>query len=171
MECNDMQHCEPESGLTPLQERAAILLAQGVTVTEVADELNVDRSTLWRWRQHPAFQAYSNRIAAGIRGAIRDRVLSLQDKVFEVMIRELDREDARAIRPALFILDRVLKMDDGSTDVREIIRKECDTYLNNILSPYHVDDEVYERRCAELGIDGEAVSYRVATNGRKKVKP
>jgi len=61
-------------------------------------------------------------------------------------------------------------MDVGSTDVREIVIQECETYLKDILSMYHVGLDVYDRRCAELGIDRKAISHRDATNGRKKIK-
>ena len=40
-----------ESGLTPIQEQAAILLASGENVTSVSEKLNLNRSTIYQWQQ------------------------------------------------------------------------------------------------------------------------
>ena len=40
--------------LSPQQERAIDLLTTGVRAREVARELNVSRTTLWRWRTDDA---------------------------------------------------------------------------------------------------------------------
>ena len=42
--------------LDPRQLLAADRLAAGATDRQVADQLGVDRTSLWRWRQQPAFQ-------------------------------------------------------------------------------------------------------------------
>jgi len=39
------------SGLTPIQEKAAIMLANGDSVTLVAETLNVNRTTIYQWQQ------------------------------------------------------------------------------------------------------------------------
>ena len=49
--------------LTPLQHRAALLLAQGNSYPQVADQLNVGRATLYRWRNDPHFAAILNQQA------------------------------------------------------------------------------------------------------------
>jgi len=35
--------------------RAAVMLAEGYPLQTVADEVGVQRTTIWRWRQHPEF--------------------------------------------------------------------------------------------------------------------
>ena len=41
--------------LTPQQERAIELLLSGYSTVHVCDELQIERTTLWRWRQNPQF--------------------------------------------------------------------------------------------------------------------
>ena len=51
-----------QTELTPLQEQGALLLSSGQNVIEVAKTLDVDRSTIWYWRQIPAFEAILNQL-------------------------------------------------------------------------------------------------------------
>jgi hypothetical protein len=48
--------------LTPRQLAAARLVAAGKTVPDVARELNLNRSTVWRWSREPAFGAELRRL-------------------------------------------------------------------------------------------------------------
>ena len=53
-----MQDCNQ---LQPNQHHALELLTAGQTVPEVAEELAVDRSTVWRWTQDPTFASELSR--------------------------------------------------------------------------------------------------------------
>ena len=44
------------SGLTPIQEKAAIMLANGDSITLVAESLNINRTTIYQWQQKVTFQ-------------------------------------------------------------------------------------------------------------------
>jgi hypothetical protein len=57
--------------------RAVDLLANGHTDTEAAAELHADRSTLWRWRQEPAFSAELARRREELWQATSDRLRCL----------------------------------------------------------------------------------------------
>ena len=48
------------TGLTPVQEQAAMLLASGESVTEVASKVNVNRATIYLWQQKINFQCFLN---------------------------------------------------------------------------------------------------------------
>lgn len=60
------------TGLTPQQEQAAILLASGEGVTEVADKLNVNRATIYLWQQKINFQCFYNQQCQIIQDNIRN---------------------------------------------------------------------------------------------------
>lgn len=47
-----------ESGLTPIQEQAAIMLASGENITSVSEKLNLNRSTIYQWQQKITFQCF-----------------------------------------------------------------------------------------------------------------
>ena len=46
--------------IEPVQQQAMSLLAGGQGVDEVCDALNIQRTTLWRWRKQPEFIASWN---------------------------------------------------------------------------------------------------------------
>jgi DNA-binding NarL/FixJ family response regulator len=52
----------PATSLSPQQRAAARLLAMGRTIPSVARELNLCRSTVWRWQRTPAFAAELERL-------------------------------------------------------------------------------------------------------------
>jgi hypothetical protein len=84
-----MSQSEGESRLSPKQERAAALVAsERLTDEQVATEIGVDRRTIIRWRQTPAFaarvQAHVTELCEAVRKrgiAIRERrIAALQDR-------------------------------------------------------------------------------------------
>jgi hypothetical protein len=101
-----VQHFATFFAWTGPRLQAAQLLAEGeLTDKEVALKVVVDRVTLWRWRQHPAFQArvaatvdelgeVKLRYSIGLRGR---RLRSLDDRYEQLL--NLIRE--RAADPAM----------------------------------------------------------------------
>jgi Homeodomain-like domain len=60
---HERQPPEPTgSTLTPRQLAAARLIAAGHTLPDVAVELRLNRSTVWRWTRDPAFRAELDRL-------------------------------------------------------------------------------------------------------------
>jgi hypothetical protein len=61
------------SSLTPRQLAAARLIAAGRTLPEVALELRLNRSTVWRWTRDPTFQAELRRLHLRWSDRVTDR--------------------------------------------------------------------------------------------------
>lgn len=101
---------ETDEGLSPVQERALDALLGGKTVTEAAREVEVDRSTVHRWRNHPIFLAALNRRRAESREAADVTLDRIRAKALEGVERALDGDDPRT---ALAVL-RGLGMLPGS---------------------------------------------------------
>lgn len=58
---NEKEEVPLPEGVTPQQEQAASLLASGMAIREVADQLEIHRPTLWHWRQLETFQAFARK--------------------------------------------------------------------------------------------------------------
>lgn len=65
--------------LTPLQEQVIETLADGANVTEAAQQANVDRTTVYRWKENPVFAAELNREKLERREKIRSAYCALLD--------------------------------------------------------------------------------------------
>jgi hypothetical protein len=54
------------SGLDARRRAAARLIALGRSIPQVADELRLCRTTVWRWQREPAFATEVDRVANGL---------------------------------------------------------------------------------------------------------
>ena len=111
------------SGLTAEQERAAFLLATGAGVQAVSDELEVHRSTLWKWRQSAAFRAYYNQLLSDIRENVKCGLVGLYKEALDTVRDCLNSEDEEiALRTAWRIIERAENLSVGKTDAGKIQR-------------------------------------------------
>lgn len=101
--------------LEPAQARAVELLAAGVSAGEAAEVLGVDRSTVWRWRQQPAFVS-ALRLARGDRleQAVHLATRGVPDMVS--LLAEIARDPSVAagvrVRAASELVQRALQLTE-----------------------------------------------------------
>lgn len=74
--------------MSPQQYSAIDHLVAGYKYERAAEAIGVDTKTLFRWRQHPAFQAELTRCRMAAFDNTRDRIVSLGDSAVK-HIREL----------------------------------------------------------------------------------
>lgn len=144
-------------GLTPQQEQAASLLTSGMAIQDVADHLDIHRSTLWHWRQRETFQAYLNTLRREAAQDALGRLISLQADALDTMVRIMENgNDATALKAARYVLEQASEIRIGATDPRAILRAAFTTDgLRDLAETMnqHFDEYGYERRCEELGIE------------------
>lgn len=70
-----MSHNVPD--LSEKQHQAIELLSTGKNFSDIAALLAIDRRTLWRWRQLPAFQLAHAEQKAALRGEMQERVQNI----------------------------------------------------------------------------------------------
>jgi hypothetical protein len=96
--------CNVAQRLTTQQERAIDLMTSGSRDSEVAHDLGVNRTTVWRWRtEDVVFQAELNRRRHELWSSWIERLRSLVPTALDVMANEL--EGPRRLRAAGEILD------------------------------------------------------------------
>lgn len=94
--------------LNEAQERAAHLVATGLSGKAVAAELGVTPETVSRWRQEPAFQAAINSLLWDARDNVQRRMASLADKALTIVTDALDNAElpvAERLKVAFKVLD------------------------------------------------------------------
>ena len=79
-----------DTELSEAQLRAARLIAMGMGYKDVATELDVNRTTLYRWRKSPAFADEVSRLMESAREGVRERVVrdvaEVKDLVLDTLI-------------------------------------------------------------------------------------
>ena len=99
------------------------MLATGAGVQAVADELEVHRSTLWKWRQSAAFRAYYNQLLSDIRENVKCGLVGLYKEALDTVRDCLNSDDEElALKTAWRIIERAENLKSGKTDPEAIQR-------------------------------------------------
>lgn len=118
------QQYRTESGLTPLQEQAAILLASGETITAIAEKLEINRSTLYEWQDILTFRCFYNKQCEIIRERIKAGLFGIQDEAFKA-IKDILTGDNAAIKlkAAIWLIERASATGIGETDPHSALKE------------------------------------------------
>jgi hypothetical protein len=98
----DATICNVAQALSSQQERALRLMLAGLPDSQVADEIGVNRTTLWRWRADDCFAAELNRRRHEVWDASLERLRSLVPLALDALAEEL--QGARRLRAAAAVL-------------------------------------------------------------------
>ena len=116
------------TGLTPQQEQACVMLASGESYTAVAEQLGINRGTLYKWQTLPTFECYYNQQCKDYQDSVKNGLLGLHrqaiDTIAELMI--AGNENVR-LRASMWVIDKVNSVEVGMTDVRDVLQKQCVT--------------------------------------------
>ncbi len=151
-----VEQISPQTGLTPIQEKAAILLVSGKNVSDVSNELNIDRGTMYNWFEKINFQAYCyNRICAEVKETIKNGLFGLYDEALNAIKDSLKSENASIkLKTAFWLIKRIDLQDIGQTDPRKSIRAECMEELINVSDwGMRFNNEKYKDLCKENGLN------------------
>lgn len=111
--------------LDPQRSRALELVLEGRQDSEIALVLNVDRSTVWRWRQEAPFRAellYRGEQIAHSAGMAMERLVGKAIGVLEAVLDDASAPMAARIKAATEVLDRNGIVSDESKRNRELLR-------------------------------------------------
>lgn len=149
------QEVNSQTGLTPTQERAAMLLASGESLTAVADKVSVNRSTIYKWQTLITFQCFFNRQCADYRNNLRNGLFGLANDALEAIRQSLhsDNESTR-LKAAMWLAEKIRMEATGQTDVKEAVKekntKAVDDWGNNLTT---LDEQAYRAELKHLGVD------------------
>jgi len=110
------------NAMQPNQQRAIDLLLGGQSCREVAEELGVNRSTVWRWQQEPGVADELRAMRGDRRHAIRESVdaaaLDAVGVLYDIMRDEMISPAVR-VRAARVLLERA-RPEHGFDEPQEI---------------------------------------------------
>lgn len=114
------------TGLTPIQEQAAVLLASGESVTEVAEKVNVNRATIYLWQQKINFQCFYNQQCQIIQDNIRNGLCGLYANALQAVKDSLkSSNEALRLKAAIYVIGKVELIDTSRQDPEAEIKKLC----------------------------------------------
>ena len=142
--------------LTPKQEKFISLQIAGKSLTDIAKELKVDRSTLYAWRELETVQARYNQLVTDLKNDLESGLTSLYSKAVQTVNDCLDSlSDQIRLKTALYLIEKVDALNPGLTDAREIVRKKAttNTFMSDPLAEYdRFDEDYYQERLKELNL-------------------
>ena len=113
------------TGLTPKQEEAAIMLASGMTISIVADKLAISRTTLYQWHTLLPFQCFLNGQCGEVKSHLSNSMLAMCDDAIEAIRKSLnsDNESVR-LKCAMWLIESIHEREIGEVNPFEAIKKE-----------------------------------------------
>ncbi len=139
-----------ETGLTPLQEQAVVLLLSGNNVTAVSKTLKIDRSTIYHWQQKENFQAFYNNLQQQIKFETETGLMGMFDEAIQTIRSCLtsDNESVR-LKAALWLIEEIKSKKIGETDPRVLIKGKCMEDSLGIDWGSHLNEDKYKRLLKE----------------------
>lgn len=143
------------TGLTPIQEQAAILLASGESITAVSERLNINRSTLYTWREFVAFKCFFNQQRADYRDTLVNGLFGIVDEALEAIRGCLKSDnDSTRLKAAMWVAEKLSLIDIGKTNVREALKEQFTT-ITHQYDFTEFDEDGFQEELERLGLGVE----------------
>ncbi len=120
-----------EAGLTTLQLDAARMVAMGINFSEIASELQLNRSTLYRWRQQEPFsktvsQLVDNAARKGTEHMIND-ITDIKDVILGTLLDVAQNDSAGSARvSAARVLHEMVIRAEERADPDEVMKDQSE---------------------------------------------
>ncbi len=116
----------PDSGLTALQEKCAILLASGIRITDAAQQIGTSRASIYRWMEEAAFLCYYNLMKQEVQAYVEGALLDLHQKALDGIKASLDstKEEVR-LKASMWVVEKVSQIPIGETSVRKVLKQKA----------------------------------------------
>ena len=117
--------------LTEIQLRAARMTAMGISFNEIAAELAINRTTIYRWRQLPQFATEVTRLANTAKAECRERVIQdisdIKDIVMDTLIDVAQNDSSGSARvSAARTLTEMIQRAEDRSDQSDVMRDQSE---------------------------------------------
>lgn len=145
---------DKQTGLTPIQEQVAILLASGSTITEAAELVKVNRGTIYNWQKLITFKCFFNQQCAYNKANLESGLFGLADDALNAIRECLNNGNtSERFKAAIWVADKLANKRIGQTDVVEVIKKQCTYSPTGWTSDEVLDEQEFKSTLKGLGIE------------------
>ncbi len=130
LDCQAAKSNSQDKELTELQLRAARLMSMGVSYKDIAQQIGIDRTTIYRWRQLPEFSAELVNLAEAAKAGGRDRVVRDVSEINDIILSTLidvaenDASGSARVSAARVLAEMVERAEERADQASRDIMKD-----------------------------------------------
>mgnify|MGYP003295568059 CR=1 FL=1 len=144
----------PETGLSSLQERCALLLASGTRITDISEQLPVCKTTIYKWLRSDVFKCYLNLMKKDLLNSITGNVLGLKDKALEGLKASLESDNEQVrLKASIWVIDKLTLQEVGETDARRILQERASEEREAGTWKTSENEAGYRKKLKQAGLD------------------
>lgn len=114
------------TGLSVIQEKCAFSLAFGARITDVAEELGINRGTIYRWLQTITFSCFLNYLRRQNQEQSIGKLFTLYQDAIKGLEDCLRSENQMVkLNASKWVLEKIAEQEVKDFDARDLIRQEC----------------------------------------------
>lgn len=139
LECELGESSKHARVLTEVQLRAARLLAMGESYKNIATQLGVDRTTIYRWRKLSTFSAELSQLTGAAMAEGRDRVVRDVTEINDIILSTLvdvaenDTSGSARVSAARVLVEMVERAEERAAQTDHDVMKDQSTEIRLLL--------------------------------------
>ena len=132
-------------------------MANGESITAVANKLNINRSTIYDWQKQAPYKCFFNKQCADNRSTLSVGLFGLAQEALTAVRDCLHSQNEQTrLKAAMWLTERLDNFSIGVTDVREALKDECThPVINWAVDGDELDKKEYKQRLKALGLDDD----------------
>ena len=143
-------------GLSAIQEKCAVMLAAGASITEVSETLHLDRGTIYCWKKKVTFCCYLNRLQQEAKEVLQGNLFELQGQALQALKDSLaSPNDSVRLKAAIWLVEKLSSLQVGAYDPKSVIKTICTESCWTDLTEPSLNERKYLAMLAEEGLEEE----------------
>lgn len=147
-------------GLTALQEKCAIMLAAGTSITEAAKQLELDRGTIYCWLKKTTFACFLHKQQNESKAMLQGCIMNMQGQAVKALQEALSSSNETIkLKAACWVIEKVSSQESLADDPSEVLAAKCWEGCWLELEDRTFNKERYRKLLEEAGLDTSTANF------------